>query len=60
MVDLRVAKALVTSMEAKQFDIAACEDRYRDQEKWLIAAKRNAKTSSRLRKVRRKKRSLTS
>jgi DNA end-binding protein Ku len=41
--NLRVAKALVTSMEAKRFDISAYEDHYRDQVKKLIAAKRKGK-----------------
>jgi DNA end-binding protein Ku len=41
--NLRVAKALVTSMEARRFDISAYEDRYRDQVKKLIAVKRKGK-----------------
>ena len=36
-------KALVSSMEAKRFDFSRYEDRYRDQVKKLIAAKRKGK-----------------
>ena len=41
--NLKAAKALVSSMEAKRFDFSRYEDRYRDQVKKLIAAKRKGK-----------------
>lgn len=41
--NLKTAKALVSSMEAKRFDFSQYEDRYRDQVKKLIAAKRKGK-----------------
>ena len=41
--NLKTAKTLVASMEAKRFDFSRYQDRYRDQVKKLIAAKRKGK-----------------